>query len=65
MHKRYASVSTKRQKKVDRLTHYYQPILPDGDTGTHTEYDLPAREVNTSRLLGKLGPNEVESGPQG
>ena len=55
----------RKKEKVDRLTHYYQPILPNGDTGTQAEYDLPAREVSTSRLLGKLGPNEVESGPQG
>ena len=53
-----------RQKKAYRLTHYYQPTLPGGVAGTHTEYDLPAREVSASRLLGKLGPNKVESGPQ-
>ena len=53
-----------RQKKAYRLTHYYQPTLPGGVAGTHTEYDLPAREVSASRLLGKLEPNKVESGPQ-
>ena len=26
---------SKQKKRVDRLTHYYQPILPDGDIGTH------------------------------